>query len=114
MRIASVRSEKAMLAEDWTALREDAEQLFTPGTAVKEQDLFAGRAEQISKLAQRIRLAGCPRVAGGFFLLGQRQSFDVSASRRSSSRSTASRIRSDRFSFGFNTPSILASVPFGR
>ena len=74
MRIASVRSEKAMLAEDWTALREDAEQLFTPGTAVKEQDLFAGRAEQISKLAQRIRLAGCPRVAGGFFLLGQRVS----------------------------------------
>lgn len=65
MRIASVRSEKAMLAEDWTALREDAEQLFTPGTAVKEQDLFAGRAEQISKLAQRIRLAGSHAIIYG-------------------------------------------------
>jgi Cdc6-like AAA superfamily ATPase len=54
-----------MSQEDWTALRNEAEIIFTPGTAVKEQELFAGRAEQISKLAQRIRLAGSHAVIYG-------------------------------------------------
>lgn len=54
-----------MPAEDWDALRSDAEQLFTPGTAIREQDLFDGRKEQIAKLSQRIRLAGSHAVIYG-------------------------------------------------
>ena len=47
-----------MSDEDWDALRDEAEILFTPGTSIKEQDLFSGRKVQINKLSQRIRLAG--------------------------------------------------------
>jgi hypothetical protein len=59
------RDEKSLSDEDWAALRSEAEMLFTPGTAIKEQDLFAGRTEQINKLAQRIRLAGSHAIIFG-------------------------------------------------
>ena len=59
------RDEKNVSNEDWAALRSEAELLFTPGTAIKEQELFAGRIEQIHKLAQRIRLAGSHAIIFG-------------------------------------------------
>lgn len=59
------RDEKTMSDEDWLALRREAEILFTPGTAIQEQELFAGRTEQIDKLAQRIRLAGSHAIIYG-------------------------------------------------
>ncbi|MHC2552304.1 AAA family ATPase [Bradyrhizobium elkanii] len=59
------RDLKAMTDEDWRTLRGEAEILFTPGTAIKEQELFAGRKEQIAKLAQRIRLSGGHAVIYG-------------------------------------------------
>jgi Cdc6-like AAA superfamily ATPase len=60
-----VRDSKVMTHDDWSSLRHEAEQLFTPGTAIKEQELFAGRQEQITKLAQRIRLSGGHAVIYG-------------------------------------------------
>lgn len=54
-----------MSDEDWMSLRLEAEHLFTPGTAIKEQDLFAGRQGQLDKLSQRIRLAGSHAVIYG-------------------------------------------------
>ena len=39
-----------MSDENWRVLREECEQVFTPGTSIKESDLFAGRIDQISKL----------------------------------------------------------------
>lgn len=59
------RTEESMSPDDWRALRHEAEILFTPGTSIKEQDLFAGRTEQIDKLSQRIRLAGSHAVIYG-------------------------------------------------
>lgn len=61
----ALRSESSMGDDDWKALRYEAEILFTPGTSIKEQDLFAGRSEQIQKLTQRIRLAGSHAVIYG-------------------------------------------------
>ena len=61
----SGRSEVSMSDEDWSALRNEAEILFTPGTSIKEQDLFAGRSQQIDKLTQRVRLAGSHAVIYG-------------------------------------------------
>lgn len=63
--IAPFRSAATMTDDDWRALRGEAEILFTPGTAIKEQELFAGRREQIEKLAQRIRLPGSHAVIYG-------------------------------------------------
>jgi len=54
-----------MTEDDWDNLRSEAEHIFTPGTAVKEQELFAGRSDQIKKLGQRIRLAGSHAVIFG-------------------------------------------------
>jgi Cdc6-like AAA superfamily ATPase len=59
------RSAESLGEEDWRALRHEAEILFTPGTSIKEQDLFAGRATQIEKLTQRIRLTGGHAVIYG-------------------------------------------------
>lgn len=54
-----------MTDEDWRVLRGEAEILFTPGTSIKEQDLFAGRSQQIDKLTQRVRLPGSHAVIYG-------------------------------------------------
>jgi Cdc6-like AAA superfamily ATPase len=54
-----------MSDEDWSALRYEAEQVFTPGTPIKESDLFAGRKPQIEKLTQRIRSPGSHAVVYG-------------------------------------------------
>jgi len=54
-----------MSEDDWRVLREECEQVFTPGTPIKESDLFAGRAEQILKLTQRIRSPGSHAVVFG-------------------------------------------------
>ena len=55
----------SMSDEDWSVLRLECEQVFTPGTPIKESDLFAGRANQISKLTQRIRAPGMHAVVFG-------------------------------------------------
>ena len=65
MKIPAILGEAAMKNEDWSALRHEAEILFTPGTSIKEQELFAGRSQQIQKLTQRIRLAGSHAVIYG-------------------------------------------------
>lgn len=65
MQTPAILGEAAMTDEDWAALRHEAEILFTPGTSIKEQDLFAGRSQQIQKLTQRIRLAGSHAVIYG-------------------------------------------------
>ena len=54
-----------MTDEDWNVLREECEQVFTPGTPIKENELFAGRIDQISKLTQRIRSPGSHAVVYG-------------------------------------------------
>lgn len=59
------RAAKNLSDEDWRSLKQEAEILFTPGTSIKEQDLFAGRGEQIAKLTQRIRLPGGHAVIYG-------------------------------------------------
>lgn len=47
MKIPVILGEVGMKDEDWVALRHEAEILFTPGTSIKEQDLFPGRSQQI-------------------------------------------------------------------
>jgi len=59
------RNPSQMSSDDWLNLRFEVETVFTPGTAIKQQDLFSGRSEQIQKLAQRIRLAGAHAVIYG-------------------------------------------------
>lgn len=54
-----------MSSEDWGALRIECEQVFTPGTPIKESELFAGRKAQIEKLTQRIRSPGSHAVVYG-------------------------------------------------
>lgn len=61
----SPRHESQMSDEDWAALRSDAEIYFTPGTAIREQELFAGRLVQLEKLSQRIRMEGGHAVVYG-------------------------------------------------
>jgi len=61
----SVFIEEQMFDSDWAALRNDAELNFTPGTPIRERDLFAGRSPQINKLNQRIRMAGSHAVIYG-------------------------------------------------
>lgn len=65
MKIPAILGEAGMQDDDWAALRHEAEMLFTPGTSIKEQELFAGRNQQIQKLTQRIRLAGSHAVIYG-------------------------------------------------
>ena len=50
---------------DWRNLRFECEQVFTPGTPIKESDLFSGRKAQIEKLTQRIRSPGSHAVVYG-------------------------------------------------
>ena len=58
-------SPSVMSDEDWSVLRADCEQVFTPGAPIKESDLFAGRSEQIAKLTQRIRSPGSHAIVFG-------------------------------------------------
>lgn len=54
-----------MSDEDWDSLRFECEHVFTPGTPIKENDLFAGRLPQIQKLTQRIRSPGSHAIVYG-------------------------------------------------
>lgn len=54
-----------MSDDDWRTIRVDCEQVFTPGTPIKEGELFAGRSAQIQKLTQRIRSPGSHAVVYG-------------------------------------------------
>lgn len=54
-----------MSDEDWVALRLECEQAFTPGTPIKQNELFAGRLPQIQKLTQRIRSPGSHAIVYG-------------------------------------------------
>ncbi|WP_299654606.1 AAA family ATPase [uncultured Jannaschia sp.] len=54
-----------MSDDDWFALRLDCEQVFTPGTPIKQSELFAGRLAQIQKLTQRIRSPGSHAIVYG-------------------------------------------------
>lgn len=59
------RNPSFMSEDDWRVLRAEAEGIFTPGTPIREQELFAGRLPQLEKLAQRIRMAGSHAVLFG-------------------------------------------------
>jgi hypothetical protein len=59
------RNPNLMSQEDWASLRFECEQVFTPGTPIKESELFAGRKAQIEKLTQRIRSPGSHAVVYG-------------------------------------------------
>lgn len=54
-----------MSDEDWWQLRAECEHIFTPGTPIKENELFAGRIDQILKLTQRIRSPGSHAIVFG-------------------------------------------------
>ena len=54
-----------MNEDDWLSLRGECEHVFTPGTPIRESELFAGRKPQIEKLAQRIRSPGNHAVIYG-------------------------------------------------
>jgi GTPase SAR1 family protein len=54
-----------MSDEDWEILRFECEQVFTPGTPIKQSELFAGRLPQIQKLTQRIRSPGSHAIVYG-------------------------------------------------
>lgn len=54
-----------MSDEDWLNVKFECEQVFTPGTAIKTHDLFAGRSGQILKLTQRIRAPGSHAIVYG-------------------------------------------------
>ncbi|WP_299966701.1 ATP-binding protein [uncultured Roseobacter sp.] len=54
-----------MSDEDWENLRFECEQVFTPGTPIKQSELFAGRLPQIQKLTQRIRSPGSHAIVYG-------------------------------------------------
>ena len=58
-------SPSTMSDEDWRTLRFECEQVFTPGTPIRENELFAGRKPQIEKLSQRIRSPGTHAVIYG-------------------------------------------------
>jgi len=45
---------KSKTAEDWSALRMDITEAFSPGAPVQERDLFAGRSGQISALEDAV------------------------------------------------------------
>lgn len=56
---------RKMSQEDWAALEAELETLFVPGTAIKEQELFAGRKEQIQMLAAAVRRPGKQAIVYG-------------------------------------------------
>jgi Cdc6-like AAA superfamily ATPase len=56
---------RKMTPDDWQALTGDIEAIFVPGTAIKEQDLIAGRTDQISRLAGVIRRPGKQAIIYG-------------------------------------------------
>ena len=58
-------SSSTMSDDDWKRLRLECEQVFTPGTPIRESELFAGRKPQIEKLTQRIRSPGSHAVIYG-------------------------------------------------
>jgi Cdc6-like AAA superfamily ATPase len=48
------RSKSAFTADDWTALRNEVIEYFTPGTPINEADLFAGRQATIRQLQDTV------------------------------------------------------------
>lgn len=56
---------RKMTIEDWAAISSELELLFVPGTAIKEQDLFAGRKQQIQMLAEAVRRPGKHAIVYG-------------------------------------------------
>jgi Cdc6-like AAA superfamily ATPase len=54
-----------MSKDEWAALVAEIETVFVPGTAIKEQDLFAGRKEQVQMLMGAVRRAGKHAIVYG-------------------------------------------------
>jgi len=54
-----------MSDEDWDSIRYECEQVFTPGTPIRQSEVFSGRLSQINKLTQRIRSPGSHAVVFG-------------------------------------------------
>lgn len=56
---------RKMTPEDWEALLTEIEGIFVPGTAIKEQEFFAGREEQITRLVGAVRRPGKHAIVYG-------------------------------------------------
>jgi len=56
---------RRMSKDEWAALVAEIETVFVPGTAIKEQDLFAGRKEQVQMLMGAVRRAGKHAIVYG-------------------------------------------------
>ncbi|HTQ15433.1 MAG TPA: AAA family ATPase [Rhizomicrobium sp.] len=56
---------RKMAQSDWDALAREIETIFVPGTAIKEQELIAGRTEQIRQLAGVVRRPGKQAIIYG-------------------------------------------------
>lgn len=56
---------RKMTEDDWASLAGEIETIFVPGTAIKEQELFAGRKEQIQKLCDAVRRPGKHAIVYG-------------------------------------------------
>lgn len=57
--------QKSMTNEDWSALRADITEAFSPGAPVQERDLFAGRTAQISALVDAVNQRGRHAIVYG-------------------------------------------------
>jgi predicted ATPase len=54
-----------MTPEDWESLVSEIEGIFVPGTAIKEQEFFAGRKDQTSMLVGAVRRPGKHAIVYG-------------------------------------------------
>ena len=56
---------KPITAEDWSNLRAEITEAFSPGAPVQERDLFAGRSTQIASLEDAVNQRGRHAIVYG-------------------------------------------------